>query len=211
LVTAFSSAIIILAASACGHSTGGGSTESDKPQTDQATKKTDHQSAANQSTANDSSEKADLSDAKSESGTNNIKNVKGFTPIENQSFTVNLNSWGKVQFVAGKITGGTHVPTVFYLTNENGDILYSFDDAPFPYDVDVKAVSFQDVNKDGLKDGIIIVSDHDNSGKPIAAVWLQSADKKFACDTKLSQKINESGNNQDIKTVTDYLSKKIHT
>lgn len=146
--------------------------------------------------------------SKSDPGTNNIKNIKGFTTIENQSFMVDLNSWGNVKFVSGKITGGNHIPVVFYLTSENGDILYSFEDTPFPYNVDVKAVSFQDVNKDGLKDIIIIVIDNANFGKPISAVWLQNDDKKFTCNTKLSQEMNESGNNNDIKTVTYYLSKK---
>lgn len=163
----------------------------------------------NQSTPNTTTQNStNTTTSKSESDTNNIKNIKGFAAIENQSFTVDLNSWGNVKFVSGKITGGNHIPTVFYLTNENGDILYSFEDTPFPYNVDVKAVSFQDVNKDELKDIIIIVTDNANSGKPISAVWLQNADKKFICDTKLSQEMNESGKNKDIKTVTDYLSKK---
>jgi hypothetical protein len=137
------------------------------------------------------------------SGTNNIKNVKGFSPNNNQSFTINLKSWGNVKFVSGKITGGNHIPTVFYLTNQNGDILYNFDD-PFPYNVVVKAVSFEDVNKDGLKDIIIIVSQNDNAGNPIAAVWLQNANKTFTLDTSM----NATGNNKNIKTVRAYLTKK---
>lgn len=149
---------------------------------------------------------------KSESEPNNVKSIKGFTPIESQSFMVNLNSWGNVKFVSGKLTAGNHIPTVFYLTDEAGNILYSFEDTPFPYSVDVKAVSFVDVNKDGLKDIIIIVTDaykvSDNIGKPIAAVWMQNTDGTFTCDLKQYQAINESGNNKDIKTVADYYSKK---
>lgn len=57
---------------------------------------------------------------------------------------------GNVRFVSGKLTAGNHVPVVFYLTNKNG-----------------------------LKDIIIIVSDSDNIGGPIAAVWLQNANKSF--------------------------------
>jgi hypothetical protein len=144
------------------------------------------------------------------SGPGNLKDIKGFVPFENQSFMVDLNSWGNVKFVSGKLTAGTHIPTVFYLTDEAGNILYSFEDTPFPYSVDVKSVSFTDVNKDGLKDIIIIVVDayQVSDGKPIAAVWLQNADGTFTCDTKLYQELNESGNNKDIKTVTNYLSKK---
>lgn len=146
--------------------------------------------------------------AASKYGSNNINNIKGFAIIENQCFMVNLNSWGNVRFVSGKLTAGNHVPVVFYLTNKNGDILYSFDDLPFPYKVDVKAVSFRDVNKDGLKDIIVIVSDSYNHGESIAAVWLQNANKSFTCDVKIFKEMNESGNNKDIQTVTDYLSKK---
>ena len=139
----------------------------------------------------------------------NIKNIKGFRPIESQSFMVNINSWGNVKFVSGKLTAGNHIPTVFYLTNEKGDILYQFVDVPFPYSVDVKAVSFVDVNKDGLKDVIIIVVDNYNgSGQTIATVCFQKADGSFANDPKLYQEINASGNNKDIETVKNFLSKK---
>lgn len=139
----------------------------------------------------------------------NIKNIKGFSPIESQSFMVNVNSWGNVKFVSGKLTAGNHIPTVFYLTNENGDILYQFGDVPFPYSVDVKAVSFTDVNKDGLKDVIIIVVDnYDGSGQTIATVCFQKADGSFANDPKLYEEINASGNNKDVETVKNYLSKK---
>lgn len=139
----------------------------------------------------------------------NIKNIKGFSPIESQSFMVNLNAWGNVKFVSGKLTAGNHIPTVFYLTNENGDILYQFVDVPFPYSVDVKAVSFVDVNKDGLKDVIIIVVDnYDGSGQNIATVCFQKADGTFTNDPKLYEEINASGHNKDVEAVKNYLSKK---
>lgn len=141
-----------------------------------------------------------------------LNQLKGFSAIKNQSFMVDLNSWGNVKFVAGKLTGGNHIPTVFYLTNRNGNILYDFADTPFPYSVDVKAVSFVDVNKDGLKDIIIIVADaykdSSNFGAPIANVFLQNVNGSFYTDTKLYQEINVTGNNKNIKTVTNYLLKK---
>lgn len=136
----------------------------------------------------------------------NIKYIKGFSSIESQSFMVNLNSWGNVKFVSGKLTAGKHVPLVFYLTNKDGDILYNFN-ATLPYNVDVKAVSFQDVNKDKLKDVIIIAAGKDSSVQ-VAAVYLQKSDGSFVDETKLDSEINDSGNNKDIKTVVNYLSKK---
>ena len=140
----------------------------------------------------------------------NIKNIKYFRPIESQSFMINLNSWGNVKFVSGKLETGNHIPTVFYLTNQDGDILYDFINVEnFPYSVDVKAVSFEDVTKDGLKDIIIIVVDNYNgAGGHIANVYFQKADGSFTNDYKLNQEINDSGNNKDVKSVTNYLSQK---
>lgn len=139
----------------------------------------------------------------------NLKNIKGFSLIDHQIFMVNLNSWGNVKFVSGKITAGNHIPVVFYLTNKDGDILYNFN-ATLPYSVDVKAVSFEDVNKNGLKDIIIIVADNyvASSGEPIATVYLQKADGSFTNDYKLDQEINDSGSNKDVGSVTNYLSRK---
>lgn len=137
----------------------------------------------------------------------NLKDLKGFSPIENQSFMVDLNSWGNVKFVSGKLTGGSHIPVVFYLTNRDGDILYDFN-ATLPYRVDVQAVSFGDVSKDGLKDIIIIVAGEDGLG-PVAAVYFQKADGSFANNPKLDQEINDSVDNKDVKTITSYLARKL--
>lgn len=139
----------------------------------------------------------------------NLKHLNGLALIENQTFMVDLNSWGNVKFVSGKLTAGNHIPVVFYLTNKDGDILYDFN-ASLPYSVDVKAVSFKDVNKDGLKDIIIIVADNyeGSSGGHIATVYFQKVDGTFANDHKLDQEVNDSGNNKDINTVTNYLSSK---
>ncbi|MDP4147393.1 MAG: hypothetical protein Q8936_23465 [Bacillota bacterium] len=147
--------------------------------------------------------------ATTKSSLGNIKDIRGFTPFENQSFMVNLNSWGEVRFVSGKITTSSFLPVVIYLTNKAGDILYDFNngaDAPFPSDGKIEAVSFQDVNKDGLKDIIIITTNA--HGKTSAAVYLQNSDGSFATNFKLNQEINDSGNNKDIQTVKNYLSQK---
>jgi hypothetical protein len=136
----------------------------------------------------------------------NLKNIEGFALIENQTFMTDLDSWGNVQFVSGKLTAGDHVPVEFYLTNKDGDILYMFN-ATLPYSVDVNAVSFVDVNKDGLKDIIIIVADNEG-GPAVATVYLQQADGSFANDYQLDQEINDSGNNKDIGAITSYLSGK---
>lgn len=137
----------------------------------------------------------------------NLKDVEGFSLIEDQSFPVDLNSWGKVKFVSGKLTAGSHIPVVFYLTDQDGNILYNFK-AALPYMVDVKAVSFDDVSNDGLTDIIIIVDDAypGQGNNPLATVYFQKADGSFENDLKLDQEINASGSNKDIKAVRSYLA-----
>lgn len=137
----------------------------------------------------------------------NLKNEKEFSPIESQSFIVKLNSWGNVKFVSGKFIGANYVPVGFYLTNKDGDILYEFD-STITYNVDIKAVTFKDVNRDGLKDIIIIASGSDGSDQ-VVTIYLQKSDGSFSNDPKLDQEINDSGNNKDIQAVTDYLSQKL--
>lgn len=137
----------------------------------------------------------------------NLKDVDGFNPFKDQSFTVDLNSWGNVKFVSGKILGGSHIPTVAYLTNKDNDILYDFTWA-IPNNVDFFAVSFQDVNKDGLKDIIIIYGVDDDISSSTAKIFTQNTDGVFDVD-EMTQEINDSGNNKDIKTIMDYISKKL--
>ena len=143
----------------------------------------------------------------------NLNNdMKEVSIIKDQSFTVDLNSWGNVRFVTGKAMGGNDKhPTDFYLTDEDENIFYDFDFGI--YNIDVNAVSFQDVNKDGLKDIIIIIGESYvvpyGSGKPLGAeVFYQKTDGSFDSEGKLNKELDDSGNYKDIKTVTDYLSKK---
>lgn len=132
--------------------------------------------------------------------------VKGFQKISEQSFPVTLNQWGNVQFVSGKLTGGDHVPDEFYLTDEEGDILYNFY-VTLPYQMDVQAVSFPDINKDGLKDLIIIVSDsEDKAGAPVASISFQDKSGSFSEQTDLNQKVNASGQNGSVKSILKYLA-----
>lgn len=41
-----------------------------------------------------------------------------------------------------------------------------------------------------------------------AKVLLQNPNGSFPIDGDMTQETNDSGNNKDIKTITDYLSKK---
>lgn len=135
---------------------------------------------------------------------NDLMELQGFTLNKDQSFTVNLNSWGTVNFVTCERSKFPY----FYLTNKDGDVLYDLNGIPLIPDCEIKAVSFQDVNKDGLKDIIIIVANKNDSSNINADVIFQQVDGTFDIDGKLNREINDSGNNKDIKSITDYLSKK---
>lgn len=138
----------------------------------------------------------------------NIRDINGFSPFNDQCFNVNLNSWGNIKFISGQVTGGNHVPTVLYLTDNDENILYDFD-STLPYYADIKDVSFEDLNKDGLKDIIIIATDDYQvpvgKGEPIAVVFFQKSDGSFIEDNKLNSQINTSENNNDVQSAKEYL------
>lgn len=139
----------------------------------------------------------------------NIKNIgESFIINNSQSFEVNLNSWGNVKFISGEDVSPNRKITDFLLTNKDGDIIYSFS-APFPNGYEVKSISFIDVKKNGLKDIIILCSaGGNNNSDNMAKVFLQNPDGLFTDDNKLDQEINNSGNNNDMKQIMNYLSQK---
>lgn len=140
----------------------------------------------------------------------NLSSIKGFSLLKNQSFMVNLNSWGNVRFVSGKLTAGNHIPVVFYLTDTQGNILFDFNPS-LPYNADVNAVSFVDLNKDRLKDIIIIVDYNGVNGvSQLATVYFQKIDGSFINYPNIDEKINNSGNNKSVKDVKNYLSQNLN-
>ncbi len=49
----------------------------------------------------------------------NLKAINRFSPIKDQCFTVDLNSWGNVNFVSGKVSGEKRIVNVFFLEYRN--------------------------------------------------------------------------------------------
>lgn len=128
---------------------------------------------------------------------------KGFNYFKDFCFALDLNSWGSVNFVSGKVVIEDRIPTRAFLTNDTGDIFYEYS---FPTNVDFFAVSYQDVSKDGLKDLITIYGIVDDITTKTAFLFIQNEDGAFKINSPLSQEINESGNNSDIATIIKYLS-----
>nr|WP_285693483.1 DUF4163 domain-containing protein [Paenibacillus polymyxa] len=138
---------------------------------------------------------------------------------ESQSFQTTLEGFGKVRFVSTYGYPEGFRKFFFFLLDDQGHILY-----PFPnfygnrewvarYE-GVEAVAFKDVNKDGLKD-VIIIADVDNGihgpGRvdefPIADIYFQKTNKTFTTIPALDETLNDQGHNQTIQDVVQYVSK----
>ena len=136
----------------------------------------------------------------------NMKDIDGFSPFKDQCFSIELNSWGTVNFISGKVTHAHHINTVAYLANEDGDIFYKFDSV-LGNNLDYDAVSFQDINKDGLKDLVLIVSARDYGFMGAVVLFIQKADGAFEVDSSLSEEVNQYlGDSKSLARVMDYLS-----
>ncbi|MBU9706261.1 DUF4163 domain-containing protein [Paenibacillus sp. AK121] len=138
---------------------------------------------------------------------------------ESQSFQTTLEGFGKVRFVSTYGYPEGFRKFFFFLLDYQGHILY-----PFPNFYGnrewvaryggVEAVAFKDVNKDGLKD-IIIIADVDNGihgpGRvdefPIADIYFQKKNKTFTTIPALDETLNDQGHNRTIKDVIQYVSK----
>jgi hypothetical protein len=142
--------------------------------------------------------------------------VGGLQVIQDQCFPINLKNYGAVKFVSGfkKYLWGD-VDAYFYLIDGKNNVLYKF---PNFYGnsqgmlfSDIRAVSFVDVNKDGLKD-IIIIADYKNyrsssssTSIPVCSIYFQKG-ANFENNKNLDDKINSSSNNTDIPKVLNYVN-----
>ncbi|XOK64609.1 hypothetical protein ACJ7K1_16410 [Paenibacillus elgii] len=132
--------------------------------------------------------------------------------IADQSFQVELESWGKVRFVSAKrMNADGRKELVLSLKDAEDHTLYTF---PQPKLVEswnfesVKAVSFKDVDGDGKKD-VIVLADYvtgKGSGGSIAmtvpSIFVQK-DKSFVSDYDTDKRLNASGK---ITTVSDVVA-----
>ncbi|MMZ48939.1 hypothetical protein D1872_106240 [compost metagenome] len=138
---------------------------------------------------------------------------------ESQSFQTTFEGFGKVRFVSTYGYSEGFRKFFFFLLDGQGHMLYPFPDfygnrewvARYG---GVEAVAFKDVNKDGLKD-VIIIAKVDNGihgpGRvdqfPIADIYFQKKNKTFTTLSALDEALNDQGHNQTIKDVIQYVSK----
>lgn len=141
-----------------------------------------------------------------------IKN--GLKIFEDQSFSTRFENFGEVRFISGGIESDNPFELRLYLTNKNGDIIYSlsnFYGNQWPMLVELSAVGFKDVNKDGLKDIVIIayymtgVGEHGADEFPVAGIYFQK-EKEFVDIPEIDEQINEKDRNENIDAVVKYIN-----
>ena len=80
-----------------------------------------------------------------------LSDINQYTdPLQTDSLSVDLDSWGKVNFVTVLILGYKPHAAAF-LTNEHGDIFYEFGPS-FHTGTKIIDFSIEDIDGDGLKD-----------------------------------------------------------
>lgn len=142
----------------------------------------------------------------------------GFTIIEEQSFWVDLNSWGKVRFVSGYFMKNKTPELHFYIVSSNLVVLATLPDSyPNTHELEsVQAVSFKDMNGDGEKD-IIIIGNYNTwdathtvaSATTEASVYYYSWESFFQLPW-YNDLLNDSGNNTSIASIVKEGDKIFH-
>ncbi|KEO78785.1 DUF4163 domain-containing protein [Paenibacillus polymyxa] len=136
---------------------------------------------------------------------------------ESQSFQTTFEGFGKVRFVSTQANKDEIPKNYFFLLDDRERVVYSFPDLYgnewWYADEGIEAVAFKDLNKDGLKDVIIIAYYETGSGPdgakpfPIAGIYFQKKNKTFTTIPALDETLNNQGHNQTIKDVIQYVSK----
>lgn len=150
--------------------------------------------------------------------TQNLNDLKrsGFEEISEQTFMVDLEKWGKVKFVSGQFLDGGRSILELYLLNDKEKILYHFPDFMGNNSwtfFEIRAISFKDINKDGLKD-IIVIADYvtgiGSEGSipfPVCSIYFQG-EKEFYTKPDLDKEINASKQNESIDMVVKFVEEK---
>jgi hypothetical protein len=140
----------------------------------------------------------------------NLDDLKEYDILEERINKVNLNSWGDVRFVPVRFLGGAYEPEIgLYLADHNGDILYRFF-PDSPRGVDLADVAFVDLNKDMLKDFVIMYEAPDYKGDmfQFAMIFLQREDGKLIRNVELDEEVYGSISTKGLENVIKYLQDK---
>lgn len=141
----------------------------------------------------------------------------GFTVIEDQIFPIETECFGEVWLVPAMEE--QYHRLAMFLVDENGIVVYRTDQlAANSWNVGsleqpvrgISAVSFQDLNRDGRTDIVLIAECRNRSGSyagksyKVGDVLFQS-DKGFYRDYRISDKINRFGMNKSAESIIAYV------
>lgn len=154
------------------------------------------------------------------SAVENLKELqgKGLQIIEEQSFAINLENWGEVEFISAAMDDKVESmldKVKFLLVDQENSIIYRFPDfSDYWFFEELRAVSFSDVNSDGLKDVIIIADFTTGVGReavipfPVCKIYFQQ-DKSFRRLVELDDQINGASKNENIEMVLEFVKDKV--
>lgn len=141
----------------------------------------------------------------------------GFTVIEDQIFPLETEGFGSVVLVPA-IEEKYH-RLVLFLTKEDGTVVYQTDGlavnnwregSPYQTARDILAISFLDLNHDGLSDIVLLVSCKNETGTyagkayKVGDVLFQKEDG-FYYDYRISDKLNRFGMNQSAESIIAHV------
>lgn len=148
---------------------------------------------------------------------NSIKTItdiskQNFKIIENQCFDVKFENFGNVKFIPAYAENKQKSSAVF-LANSKDEIIYKTADlkaSNFPFSK-ISAVSFKDVDKDGLKD-ILIISEckteflySEDIVFKIADVLFQNSET-FNYNYEITEELNRYDMNKNIAAILSYFN-----
>lgn len=144
---------------------------------------------------------------------------QGFYAIEDQSFPVILESFGEEEVIFLPIMDTTYRRMALLITDDDGNVLYKTNQLETNNCYlgemkqptrDLAAVSFQDVNRDGMTDIILItncvndVGEYSGKSYKVGDVLFQK-EGGFYRDWRVSDKINRFSMNKSIEFIVDYV------
>jgi len=142
-----------------------------------------------------------------------------FDKIEDQSFSVVLETFGEEEVSFVPLIDEEYHRLVVLIADSEGKILYKTDQLEanykFPGQMEqpvkgIAAVSFQDENGDGLTDIVLITDCENSSGDYAGKVYkigdvLFQGDGQFYRDWRISDKINRYSMNKSVDFITAYV------
>lgn len=135
--------------------------------------------------------------------------------IEEQSFEISLNQWGRVRFVSIAPDSEAVRSDVIFSLVKAGHEIYTFpeyfedNESPWVFE-SVDAVAFEDINKDGQDDVIVIVSYITGVGAEAVIPFkttriFMAAEQGYDLDKERSLMVDDNHANENIRAILDYL------